>query len=36
MGYDFIVEEVDHLRISRISIRRLMEPKEDVLQQSVS
>jgi CBS domain containing-hemolysin-like protein len=36
MGYDFIVEEVDHLRISRISIRRLMEPKEEVLQQSVS
>jgi CBS domain containing-hemolysin-like protein len=36
MGYDFVVEEVDHLRISRISIRRLMEPKEELLQQSVS
>jgi CBS domain containing-hemolysin-like protein len=36
MGYDFIVEEIDYLRISRISIRRLNEPKEEVLQQSVS
>lgn len=35
-GYEFIVDEVDHLRISRIIVRQVKEKNEELLKQVVS